>query len=79
MRLPETSSGSVCLENFEGSNNRTMPYSHSFHEQCIFNWLRISSRKMVGLDKLVPKPVPCNLVFDMWIGCNMRWMSIGAG
>ncbi|RLM69465.1 hypothetical protein C2845_PM17G01510 [Panicum miliaceum] len=31
-------------ENFEGSNSklRMMPCSHSFHEQCIFNWLRVS-------------------------------------
>lgn len=35
---------SVCLENFEAGNNklRMMPCSHSFHEQCIFNWLRIN-------------------------------------
>ena len=45
--LPESANEgecSVCLENFEGSNKklRVMPCSHSFHEPCIFNWLRIS-------------------------------------
>ncbi|CAL5098349.1 unnamed protein product [Urochloa decumbens] len=46
--LPETSMKegecSVCLENFDAGNSklRTMPCNHSFHEQCIFNWLRIN-------------------------------------
>jgi hypothetical protein len=33
----------VCLDDFEaGDELRTMPCSHSFHERCIFRWLRIS-------------------------------------
>lgn len=46
--LPETSvkegECSVCLENFEAGNSklRMMPCSHYFHEQCIFDWLRVS-------------------------------------
>ncbi|GJN13818.1 hypothetical protein PR202_gb00564 [Eleusine coracana subsp. coracana] len=45
--LPETGvkegECGVCLEDFETGNKlRTMPCSHSFHEDCIFNWLRLS-------------------------------------
>lgn len=33
----------VCLEDFEvGDKLRMMPCSHSFHQRCIFRWLRIS-------------------------------------
>jgi hypothetical protein len=36
----------VCLEDFDedGGNVelRTMPCSHSFHQRCIFRWLRVS-------------------------------------
>jgi hypothetical protein len=36
----------VCLEDFEEEGGdvhlRTMPCSHSFHEGCIFRWLRVS-------------------------------------
>ncbi|KAE8818446.1 zinc c3hc4 type family expressed [Hordeum vulgare] len=33
----------VCLDDFEASDElRTMPCTHSFHELCIFRWLRIS-------------------------------------
>nr|CAB3489048.1 unnamed protein product [Digitaria exilis] len=33
----------VCLDGYEaGDALRTMPCSHSFHERCIFQWLRVS-------------------------------------
>ncbi|TVU49599.1 hypothetical protein EJB05_00916 [Eragrostis curvula] len=47
LSLPETSvkegECSVCLEDLKTGNVlRMMPCSHSFHEECIFNWLRRS-------------------------------------
>ncbi|TVU26999.1 hypothetical protein EJB05_29577, partial [Eragrostis curvula] len=45
--LPERSAKEgecgVCLEDFEGANVLgMMPCAHSFHEECIFKWLRRS-------------------------------------
>jgi hypothetical protein len=34
----------VCLQDFEGEDRlRRLPCLHSFHERCIFDWLRVSS------------------------------------
>uniref|UniRef100_A0ACD5YIA1 Uncharacterized protein n=1 Tax=Avena sativa TaxID=4498 RepID=A0ACD5YIA1_AVESA len=33
----------VCLQDFEGGDRlRRLPCFHSFHERCIFDWLRVS-------------------------------------
>ncbi|XP_051205635.1 uncharacterized protein [Lolium perenne] len=49
--LQETSAGeareracAVCMQDFEegGDRLRRLPCSHSFHERCIFDWLRVS-------------------------------------
>uniref|UniRef100_A0ACD5Y7P9 Uncharacterized protein n=1 Tax=Avena sativa TaxID=4498 RepID=A0ACD5Y7P9_AVESA len=33
----------VCLQDFEGGDKlRRLPCFHSFHERCIFDWLRVS-------------------------------------
>jgi hypothetical protein len=33
----------VCLQDFEGGDKlRRLPCLHSFHERCIFDWLRVS-------------------------------------
>ncbi|KAM0905520.1 hypothetical protein ACQ4PT_017343 [Festuca glaucescens] len=48
--LRQTSAGearerecAVCMQDFEGGDTlRRLPCSHSFHERCIFDWLRVS-------------------------------------
>ncbi|KAG8091029.1 hypothetical protein GUJ93_ZPchr0011g27371 [Zizania palustris] len=50
LALPETKAAdarqaecAVCLEDFEADDKlKTMPCSHSFHDRCISDWLRVS-------------------------------------